>query len=80
MDKNNDTRCGTALLRCAYIMQHKLNINLKTWHKIEKTKGYGVTIQSFTKFYYDQVVKALDSQSRGPVFKTTGWFQGRLSI
>ena len=25
-------------------------------------------------------VKAVDSQSRGPVFKTTGWFQGRLSI
>ena len=25
------------------------------------------------------VVKALDSQSKGPVFKTTGWFQGRLS-
>ena len=25
------------------------------------------------------VVKALDSQSRGPVFKTTGWLQGRLS-
>ena len=22
------------------------------------------------------VVKALDSQSRGPVFKTTGWLQG----
>ena len=26
------------------------------------------------------VVKALDSQSRGPVFKTTGWLQGRLSL
>ena len=25
------------------------------------------------------VVKALDSQSRGPVFKTTGLLQGRLS-
>ena len=50
MDKNNDTRCDTALLRCAYIMQHKLNINLKTGHKIEKRKGYGVMIQSFTKF------------------------------
>ena len=22
------------------------------------------------------VIKALDSQSRGPVFKTTGWLQG----
>ena len=26
------------------------------------------------------VLKALDSQSRGPVFKTSGWLQGRLSI
>ena len=26
------------------------------------------------------VVKALDSQSRIPVFKTTGWLQGRLSL
>ena len=26
------------------------------------------------------VVKALDSQSKGPVFKTTGWLQGRLSL
>ena len=25
-------------------------------------------------------VKALDSQSRGPVFKTTGWLQGWLSL
>ena len=26
------------------------------------------------------VVKALDSQSRGPVFKTAVWLQGRLSL
>ena len=26
------------------------------------------------------VVKVLDSQSRGPMFKTTGWLQGRLSL
>ena len=26
------------------------------------------------------VVKALDSQSGGPVFKTTGWLQDRLSL
>ena len=25
------------------------------------------------------VVKVLDSQSRGPVFKTTGWLQGRFN-
>ena len=26
------------------------------------------------------VAKVLDSQSRDPVFKTTGWLQGRLSL
>ena len=26
------------------------------------------------------VAKSLDSQSRGLVFKTTGWLQGRLSL
>ena len=26
------------------------------------------------------VVKVLDFQSRGPVFKTTGWLQGWLSL
>ena len=26
------------------------------------------------------VVKALDSKFRGPVFKTTGWLQGQLSL
>ena len=26
------------------------------------------------------VVKALDSQSRGPVLKTAGWLQGRLNL
>ena len=30
--------------------------------------------------YVSLVVKALDSQSRGPVFKTAGWLQGRLSL
>ena len=31
-----------------------------------------------TKTYL--VIKALDSQSRGPVFKTTRWLQGLLSL
>ena len=26
------------------------------------------------------VVKALDPQSRGPMFKTTGWLQGQLNL
>ena len=28
----------------------------------------------------DLVVKVMDSQSRGPMLKTTGWRQGRLSL
>ena len=31
-------------------------------------------------FLLSLVFKVLDSQSRGPVFKTTGWLQGRLSL
>ena len=31
-------------------------------------------------YFTGLVVKALDSQSRGPVFKTAGWLQGRLSL
>ena len=30
--------------------------------------------------YSGLVVKVLDSQSRGPMFKTTGWLQSRLSL
>ena len=29
---------------------------------------------------YGLVVKALESQSRGPGFKTTGWLQGQLNL
>ena len=32
------------------------------------------------KWSDDQVVKSLDSQSWGPVFRTTGWLQGQLSL
>ena len=35
---------------------------------------------SFIVWSNGLVVKALDSQSRGPVFKTTGWLQGQLSL
>ena len=31
-------------------------------------------------YIYRQVVKVLDSKSRGPVFKAIGWLQGRLSL
>ena len=29
---------------------------------------------------HDSLVKGMDSQSSGPMFKTTQWFQGRLSF
>ena len=34
----------------------------------------------FQEGFNGLVVKAMDSQSRGPEFKTTGWLQGRLSL
>ena len=39
-----------------------------------------VSSLSRAKLYPSQVVKALESQSRGPLFKTTGWLQGQLSL
>ena len=40
-----------------------------------------ITSLSELQFTEDGLVfKALDFQSRGPVFKTTGWLQGRLSL
>ena len=31
-------------------------------------------------YIYNIYIKALDSQSRGPEFKTAGWLQGQLSL
>ena len=45
-------------------------------HRVEKLSGY----RAMGSWSNGLVVKALDSQSRGPVFKTTGWLQGRLSL
>ena len=39
-----------------------------------------VLVPDFILWSDGLVVKSLDSQSRGPVFKTTGWLQGRLSL
>ena len=46
---------------------------------------FGITcclLITFSSFPYEHrwVVKGLDSQSRGPMFKTTGWLQGQLSL
>ena len=35
---------------------------------------------ALTVWSNDLVVKVLDSQSKGSVFKTTGWLQGRPSL
>ena len=41
----------------------------------------GLFLVNFSpKRTHDLVVKARNSQYRGPVFKTTGWLQGRLSL
>ena len=42
----------------------------ENFKKMKKTTGWSSGL----------VVKALVSQSRGPMFKTTGWLQGRLSL
>ena len=42
--------------------------------------GTSLKSQGFDHSNNDLVAKVLDSQSRGPVFKTTGWLQGRLSL
>ena len=39
-----------------------------------------LALETFETWSNGLVVKVLDSQSRGPVIKTTGWLQGRLSL
>ena len=67
-------------------LQHSDKINMKA-KQVTGKEGLG---RRFPKVGQDMlfkemgedslVVKALDSQSRGPVFKTTGWLQGQLSL
>ena len=42
--------------------------------------SYTYTLWSHFLWSNGLVVKALDSQFRGPVFKTTGWLQGRSAF
>ena len=42
--------------------------------------GSKVVVTKTTFWSHCLVVKALDFQSRGPVFKTTGWLHGGLSL
>ena len=46
------------------------------WGSIYGTNYNGI----YGTNYSGLVVKVLDSQSRGPVFKTSGWLQGLLSL
>ena len=51
------------------------------WDQIDiKLEAKYVIYQKLATWWSSGLVfKALDSQSRGPVFKTIGWLQGRLS-
>ena len=70
--------CGLFVMFCE-IWYHLYNLKREKhpWRSVTFSKAY-----NFTKTLSSNglVVKALDSQSRGPVFKTTGWLQGRLSL
>ena len=50
------------------------------WKIFHKDKINHVHVYNACLWSNGLVVKALDSQSRGPVFKTTEWLQGRLSL
>ena len=61
--------------------QHK---NIENWRIIEQNLVLSLRFSLFTatcaSWSNGVVVKALDSQFRGPVFKTSGWLQGWLSL
>ena len=56
------------------LVDHKLTFENQLLNIIQKNN------QKIHAWQDGLVVKSLDSQSRGPVFKTTGWLQGRLSL
>ena len=61
-----------------------MSVAIIRWcHKNVAHGGRGLTLNELRLWFLDchsLVVKVLDSQSRSPVFKTTGWLQGRLSL
>ena len=59
-----------------YILR-KYFVDIQILYSYIKNKS---KVNSLSTPYNGLVVKMLDSQSRGPVFKTTGWLQGRLSL
>ena len=80
------TYCMVHLTVC-YHVAYKFQSE-STLCSLPECQGTPCSKQSpYLKFKWQQhdsssslVVKALDSQSRSPVFKITGWLQGRLSL
>ena len=63
-------------------MWNMFKINKKHQSEVsEEWSRSGIFIVNFEHLWSnDLVVKALDFQSRGSELKTTGWFEGRLSL
>ena len=61
------------------LTQDKIGYDLP-WKQISCTFRVQWPTGAMANWSNGLVVKALDSQSRGPVFKTAGWLQGRLSL
>ena len=45
-------------------------------HRVSKSVGVGKILTELSNRSDGLMVKSLDSQSKGSVFKTTGWLQG----
>ena len=65
-----------AFVRILLVVNLSLNPTLLTFLALHETN----LDDSIYIWINGLVVKALDSQSRGPMFKTTGWLQGWLSL
>ena len=71
-DIPDEVNCTVRLLYCDFRLSTITNDFCTKHIAVEK----GVQGDSISPL----VVKSLDSQSRGPVFKTAGWLQGRLNL
>ena len=53
---------------------------VKSYPVVKKISKFIVVTDQSTPLLENLAVRALDSKSWVPVFKTTGWLQGRLSL